>query len=158
MTKLLSRAIAVLAVVLTGAGCDSKREPYDDAIGNATLIILLDPVARHVTVRNTGESKFVNCGVGVDKPSERGGVGVATPSGGENHTALMDAVVFGGNWLEVNTTGMAVLRPGESMDIPLSTFGAYRDGSLFGGPSSPWAYAVCRDDKTSKDTRVTASF
>ena len=138
MTRFLSGVITAFAAMLAVAGCGSAHEPYDDPIGNASLLILLDPVLGRATVRNAGESKFVNCMIGVDKPSERGGTGVANPSDGTvNHTALTDAGILGGNWLDVNTTGMAVLRPGESIDIPLSTFQAYRDGSLLSGPSVP---------------------
>ena len=52
---------------------------------------------------------------------------------------------------------VVVLRPGERLDIQLSTFRAYCDGSLFGESAVRWAYVVCRDDSTSKDVRVTAS-
>ncbi len=150
---------AAIWVLVSASGCGSKAEPVDYHVGNARLMILLDPVAQRLTVHNAGESKFVNCMVGVDKPSERGGVGVANPPEDMmNHTALMDSVMIGGDWLEVNTTEMAVFRPGERLDIPLSTFGGYRDGSLFSGPATPWAYIVCRNDKTAKDERVTVSF
>ncbi len=93
MERFLSGVMAVVALVPTAAGCDSKPKPFNDAIGSASLIILLDPVSRRVTVRNTGESKLVNCMVGVDKPSARGGIGVANPPDGttENHTALADS-------------------------------------------------------------------
>jgi hypothetical protein len=136
-----------------------KPPPHTDAIGRARLVISLNVVERRVTVANTSASMFVNCMVGVDKASEQGGIGVPDPPEGTmNHTALMDSVVFGGDWLEVNTTGIAALHHGEHIDFPLATFRAYRDGTLFSGASAPWAYAVCRDERTGKDERVTVSF
>jgi hypothetical protein len=93
---------------------------------------MLDVASGRLTVRNTGDSNLADCTVGITKPD-----------------APLDFTPLGqGNWLDKNQVTIAVLHPGESIEIPLSTFLAYRDRSIFSGQHAPFASVSCWENKT----------
>jgi hypothetical protein len=111
--------VAVAAAVLTLLGCGFNGHNAEP--GKAALI-MLDREAHRLTVRNTGDTDLVDCEVSI----------APLP------------LVFDGS--DPNVIKIAVLHTAESIDIPLSTFPAYRDGSIFRHAQvSPFAAINCHE-------------
>ena len=118
MKRFLSGVIAVVALLVSSsAGCGSKT----DTLGNAALL-LLDATTHHLTLRNTGDTDLVDCSVIVTY--------------GQSETVDRP---------DRNEVKVAVLHHAESIDIPLSTFQAYRDrtASPVVAGFSPLAQVTC---------------
>ena len=124
MKDILSRLTAVLLLVVSGASCGrSKRELPEQS---KAALIMLDTTLSRVTVRNTGDSNLADCKVAIN-----------------SSIRLPDATPMSREWYEQNEVTIAVLHPRENIDIPLSTFAAYRDRSIFAGQYLPWASIRC---------------
>lgn len=81
-----------------------------------------------MTVRNTGETSLRNCRVTInngDFSQEQRAREQGNP--------------------EDRTVTVSILHPAESVEVPLSTFADYRNGSIFHGELAPWVAVACWD-------------
>lgn len=112
-------SVVVLTVVLVFAGCGFNAN--DGEPGKAALI-MLNSESHQLTVRNTGDTDLVDCEVRI--------LSASSP------------IEF--DRPDPNVVKIAVLQRAESIDIPLSTFPAYRDRSIF-RQISPFASLNCHE-------------